>query len=390
MSKSGSDTVRRLAGIILALVLLVLMLSGCYQEQRQVEYITIGALLPLTGDSSDEGLRALSALLLAKSEINENGGILGKTLDIIVLNDRGDEEYILEQYRALMERDVVAIIGSSYSNVTNVLAEAAAVDGIPVISPTASHPAVTLGRPNVFRATFIDDYQSEAMARFAYNSLGAREALILVNRSNDGFINLTGTFARTFTAYGGEIVDTITYSSGDDFRELLLPYADMQNPPDLIYCPEDYIGAAGLLSAVYELGFSSTKVLGSDAWDGLLRYVFHPEVMRNAYYTTPFSFDDDSPAVARFVRDYFFTFSQMPLAGVAPAYTCVYILADAIERAGGTRREEIVSAMKATELDTIIGHIKFDGNNNPRTNIYIITIKDGIYATYEKLTDWEG
>jgi ABC-type branched-subunit amino acid transport system substrate-binding protein len=73
-------------------LILAILVSGCAPKTQQQGYITIGALLPLTGESSDEGLRALNGLQLARKEINKSGGVLGKKLDIIVLNDRGDEE----------------------------------------------------------------------------------------------------------------------------------------------------------------------------------------------------------------------------------------------------------------------------------------------------------
>jgi branched-chain amino acid transport system substrate-binding protein len=158
------------------------------------------------------------------------------------------------------------------------------------------------------------------------------------------------------------------------------------DPPDVIFCPEDYTLAANLVNSSYEAGFHNTNILGSDAWDGLLAYVHHPGAMNNVYYTSPFSFDDSDPAVTHFVKTYLDTFSQMPLAGSATAYTCVYILANAIEKAGNTNKDDIISAIKSNELDLITGRIKFDEDNNPRTNVYIIQIKGGVYSTFEKLS----
>jgi branched-chain amino acid transport system substrate-binding protein len=108
--------------------------------------------------------------------------------------------------------------------------------------------------------------------------------------------------------------------------------------------------------------------------------------MNNVYYASPFSFDDNDPIVVQFVRDYFDSFSQMPLAGSATAYTCVYILAEAIKTAGSLDADAIISAMKTNEFNTITGKIRFDENNNPRINVYIIHIKDGTYSTYEKIS----
>ena len=212
---------------ICALCLVVLAIIGfsavgfstvsCSARPKQEEYITIGALLPLTGGSADEGLRALNGLQLAKEEINANGGILGKKLDIIVLNDRGDEAYIKQQYNELIQRGVAAIIGSSYSGPTIALAEASANDGIPVISPTASNPIVTLGHPNVFRSIFIDDYQAEVMAHFAYQSLGAQTAVMFINRNFDTYIQAAGVFAESFTALGGRIIAQKLFSIEEPF-----------------------------------------------------------------------------------------------------------------------------------------------------------------------------
>jgi branched-chain amino acid transport system substrate-binding protein len=370
--------------LLTCFLLLAVFIFGCTKKAERQEYITIGALLPLTGEDSDEGLRGLNGLQLAKEEINKSGGILGKILDIIVLNDKGDEEYIVRQYNALKEKGVVAVIGSSYSNVTMALAQAAEKDGMPVISPTASNPDITKGRPNVFRAIFIDDYQAEVMAHFAHNSLNARTAVVLSNQ-NLGNSKLTSeVFTESFKKLGGIIDSVEPYSTDNDFAAILGKYA--ANPPDLFYCPENFIPAANLVNAAYETGLHNTYILGSDAWDGLLTYVYKPEAMEKVYYPAPFSFDDKDEIVAQFVRNYFSSFSQMPLTGSATAYTSVYILAEAIKKAGNTQSGNIVSAIKSNELNMITGRIRFDENNNPHPNVYILQIKGGVYTTYEKMS----
>ena len=376
-------TVKKYKHFVLCFIFLY-FLNFCSVDQRQEEYITIGALLPLTGESSDEGLRAVSGLMLAKDEINNQGGILGKKLDIIVLNDRGNEGYVVKQYNALIERGVIAIIGSSYSNVTTALAIASEKDGIPVISPTASDPNVTKGRKNIFRAIFIDDYQAKVMAHFALHYLHAKTAVVLSNQRSDNLAHIAGVFADSFTAQNGQIAAVESFYSEDDFKPILEKYA--KNPPDLFFCPEDFVPAAKLVNAVYQAGFTGTYILGSDAWDGLLTYIHHPAAMDNVYYSAPFSFDDKSDNVVLFVRNYFNAFSQMPLSGSATAYTCMYILAEAIKTAGNTDKNDIISAIKSNSLEMITGRIKFDENNNPHTNVFIVQLKGGTYSTFAKIS----
>jgi branched-chain amino acid transport system substrate-binding protein len=268
--------------------------------------------------------------------------------------------------------------------VTLALAREVEKDGMPVISPTATNPDITRGRPNVFRAIFIDDYQAEAMAHFAYHSLSARTAVILKNIDENSYGHITEPFTRSFIAAGGHINAVELYAPTDDFADILGRYA--ADPPDIFYCPENYIPAANLVNAAYATGLHNTYLLGTDAWDGLLTYVYQPEAMDHVYYSAPFCFDDKDEIVAQFVRNYFTAFSQMPLTGSATAYTCVYVLAEAIKKAGNTASGDIVSAIKSNELDMITGRMKFDENNNPRPNVYILQIKGGIYATYEKMS----
>ena len=370
------------AFLLLFLIFFVLAGNGCLPKTGQQEYISIGALFPLTGEFAEEGIRAVNGLLIANAEINAEGGILGKQLDIFILNDKGDEDYVFQQYEVLKEKGVVAVIGSSYSNVAIALAIASEKDGIPIISPTASNPYLTKGRNNVFRSIFTDEEQSEVMAKFAYNSLNAKTAVILYNKNNTAFKQLAETFINSFTANGGQIIAE-PYSTVNDFADILNKYASV--PPDIFYCPENFIPAAKLVNAAHEAGLNDTPILGSDAWDGFLSYVNQPDVMSEVYYTSPFSFNDNDPAVERFVRKYFASFAKMPLAGSATAYTCVYILVEAIKKAESTNMEDIISAISENELDSIIGRIKYDENNNPNTNMYIFRIKGGIYSTCEKL-----
>jgi branched-chain amino acid transport system substrate-binding protein len=222
------------------------------------------------------------------------------------------------------------------------------------------------------------------MAYFAYNSLGARTAVVLSNQNVGGYKRTAEFFAESFRSYGGFVTAFVPYSEGEDFADLIGIF--LANPPDVIFCPEDFVPASRLVNAAYEAGLNATNIIGSDAWDGVLAYVYRPEAMKNVFYSATFSFDDPDPAVTQFVRNYFDSFSQMPISGSATAYTCMYILAEAIKKAGNTDKDDIISAMKTNELDLITGHLKFDENNNPRTNLYIIQIENGIYTTYEKLS----
>jgi branched-chain amino acid transport system substrate-binding protein len=89
--------------------------------------------------------------------------------------------------------------------------------------------------------------------------------------------------------------------------------------------------------------------------------------------------------VRKFVRNYLSFFSQMPLGASAGTYACVYILSEAIEKAGSTDARDIIAAMRENKFETVVGLIEFDENNTPRPNIYIIQVESGKYSMREKI-----
>ena len=118
------------------LLLLVPALLGCSQEEdsKQQALITLGAIFSITNASSFEGIHALNGVQLAKTEINESRGELGKKIDIVVLNDRGDLSYSLQQYNVLKNKGAAPIIIASANSAANAaILEASERDGIPVI-----------------------------------------------------------------------------------------------------------------------------------------------------------------------------------------------------------------------------------------------------------------
>ncbi|MCL2182205.1 MAG: ABC transporter substrate-binding protein [Chitinispirillia bacterium] len=360
------------------------------RQAKQQQYILIGALFPLTGGHCDEGIRAFNGLQQARSDINDAGGVLGKKLDIIILDDKGDEEYVVRQYQALKERGVAAVIGSSFSDVTMALARAAEGDGIPIISPTATNPAVTEGRRNVFRVTYLDDVQAAVVAGFALRTLSAKTALVI--RGDSRFDALADVFSAAFNEGGGRVAGAERYTGPAQFDDILKKYKSRR--PDVIFCAADYVDAAQLAEAVHSAGFEGTRLLGTDAWDGILSFAHNIDAMERVYYAAPFAFDEPDPKITRFSQAYFDNFSYTPISTAALTYSAVQILVAAMEKhgteAGGVKpgSASLVDVIRGSEFDIITGKIRFDENNNPispDSYVHIMQIKGGYYASVEKI-----
>ena len=138
--------------------------------------------------------------------------------------------------RLISKNKVHAIIGSATSSNTMAGSAIAEKAGIPLVSPTATDPRLTQNKKYIFRVCFIDPFQGEIAARYAYDTLKARKAAILIDVAQDYCVDLANEFKKNFTRKGGKVIQTTYCQSGDqDFTAQLS--AIMAAKPDLLYLP---------------------------------------------------------------------------------------------------------------------------------------------------------
>src|ERR1044072_3472369 len=144
--------------------------------------IKIGYFGDLTGPTFNFGQSAINGVLMAASEINQNGGINGRQIDVVIEDDKGSPEEAARLTAKLIDGDkVVAIIAGGTSGNSRAAAPKAQASHIPLISPSSTDPAVTQTGDYIFRTCFVDSFQGEVMASFAVNTLKAQKAAILYN-----------------------------------------------------------------------------------------------------------------------------------------------------------------------------------------------------------------
>lgn len=128
------------------------------------DQIVIGGLAPLTGEVAVYGLACTNGANLAFEEINAAGGVLGKQIKYEVLDEKGDSTEAINAYNKLLSQNVAAILGDVTSKPSTAVASLAGPKGIPMISGTATAPAVTTYGDNIFRVCFLDPFQGQTMA----------------------------------------------------------------------------------------------------------------------------------------------------------------------------------------------------------------------------------
>ena len=337
--------------------------------------IKVGGVAPLSGGVAVYGVECKNGIDLAIEEINAAGGINGKTLEFICEDDEGDPAKSVNAYKKLVTNDGVEyVIGSLTSGCTIALTNLAQNQKILQIAPAATATAVTDAGNYIFRACFIDPFQGRVGGKFAFENLSAKKAAILYDIGNDYSVGLTENFESEFTKLGGSIVSKESYATGDkDFNAQLTKIKAAK--PDVVYLP-DYYGTVALIAKQLRAQGIDTPIVGADGWDGLTENA-GDEVL-NGYYSNHYAEDSDSPAVQKFVGSFKTKYNKSPNSFAALGYDSVYMLKDAILKAGTTDGEKVRAAFETTDGDYVTGHITFDEKRNPvKSAVMIQLVKDG-------------
>ena len=362
----------------------LLALTSC--GAKETNEIKIGGIFPLSGAVAVYGVECKNGIDLAIEEINAAGGINGKNVVLISEDDEGNPDKTVNAYQKLTSKDgAKIIIGSLTSGCTQAITNRAQAQKVVQIAPAATAPAITDAGDYIFRACFIDPFQGRVGGKFSAETLNAKTAAILYDTGNDYSVGLTENFEAAFTQAGGKIVAKEAYTTNDkDFNAQLTKIKSAN--PDVVYLP-DYYNVVALIAKQLRAQGIEAPIVGADGWDGILGNS-SAEVL-NGFYSNHYATDSTDPAVQAFVKKFNDKYSKDPNSFAALGYDSVYILKDAIIKAGSDDVTAVKEALKATNGDYVTGHLTFDEKRNPIKSAVMLEIvkdDDGTLKTVYKTT----
>ena len=293
----------------------------------------IGGTGPLTGDAAIYGNAVKNGAQLAVDEINAEGGV---QFELKMEDDENDPEKAVSAYNALKDWGVQLSLGSVTSKPAEATATENFADRIFALTPSASAPAVTEGKDNVFQMCFSDPNQGTASAEYiADNQMGTKIAIIYKN--DDVYSSgIYEKFKAEAETKGLNIVSTTTFtsSSATDFS-VQLGEAKAAGA-DLLFLPIYYQPASLILQQAKSMGYAP-KFFGVDGMDGVLTLEgFDTSLAEGVMLLTPFNADAEDEKTQSFVTKYKEQFGDVPNQFAADAYDCVYAYKAAIETSGAT------------------------------------------------------
>ncbi len=363
-------------GALLLVLLAAAPLGGCDRAAGNV--VRIG----VAGSISDPiGLQMKQAAELAAEEINANGGVNGKRLELVLRDDYSDPDSAVFVAGDLYDSGVTAVVGHLFSGMT--LAAGPIYNGgddpVVAISPSSSSPEVSGAGDYTFRICPSDLAHGAALAHWVRDRLRLSRGAVLYLNDEYGR-GIRQTFVAEYTALGGVLQAVYPYLGE---RPDVAAYLDRLAKGD---APE-FIVVAGNRSEAEEVIRQARKrgltmpVLGGDGLEGIQEA---GALAEGVYLSSPYFPSIPSALNRRFVEAYRrkYPAAGMPNQPAAGTYDAVYLLRDVIARTGGDRaavRRALAGVGSVTPpYDGVTGPVAFDGNGDvPNQHVYIGLVRRG-------------
>lgn len=366
-------------GLITLIILASLMLSGCEEQPEQQLEFRVGLIAPVTGQLSEVGRATVEAAEMAVAAANQQGGLVinNQQYRVVLLtedNQDNTEHTISAALRLINQKNVSAIIGPQASRNAIPAARYAEYAQIPLISPWSTNPRTTLNKDWVFRVAYVDTFQGQLMAKFAYQELGSRKAAVLYDVSSDYNRKLAEVFSTEFQALGGLMVAFELYTrDAPDLEEQLrqIKLAD----PDILFLPNYYNEVPAQARQVRAAGITA-QLLGSDSWAQIPDT--EREALEGAYFSTHFAVDKADGKVLNFRARYREAYHRDPDDVAALTYDAFGLLFAAARRSGSTEPQGLRDALKSMPVyEGITGRIEFRGSGDPIKSAVLMTVYHG-------------
>ncbi len=337
--------------------------------------ITVGVVLPLSlPGSMVAGFAMQTAVSLAVQDINNQGGIAGRPLTFVTYDSAGQEERGRTSAERLILNDCVAgIIGTYHSHVARAAGDVAHRYNVPLLIAQATMDDITASEyPEIFRIsparTSLDEMPVHWLNEVGdYNKDGQLVAGIISASNQTHYVE------GVLSAFESTSVEAHHFSvdlPAADFSPVVARIVTMDHVPDALFVYLKGDDALALTSQILAAGIGPQKStlivleyagLESDHfWQTVPDGVGIVVARLGPWHSTV------TPMGQDFAIDYGHYAGHWPEGYAFAAYDAVYLMADAILRAGSLQGTALVAALEDTDIELTSGHYTFPyGSQNP-------------------------
>ncbi|MFH2130168.1 MAG: branched-chain amino acid ABC transporter substrate-binding protein [bacterium] len=345
----------------LLLILAAFMVFGTSCDKDKDKPIKIGVAGPHSGDLAPYGIPPKNAVILAAEKINAAGGLLGRKVEIIAEDDVCKPEVATNVASKLVGEGVVAVIGHVCSGATIAALSVYRDNNIPVISPSATNPDITMSgqNPLFFRTIPHDAAQAILQSKFIAEYLKAKTVAVIHDKGDYGK-GLATLVKEGLEKRGINIVLFEGITPGAvDYSALIRKIKDAN--PDVVafggYHPE----GSKIVTQARKKEITAHFISGDGLKDP--SFIKIGGEYAEGYFVSSPSDISNIPATIE-VTAALKEKGQQPGNFGLQAHAAITTVFHAIEKSKSTAAEEIAKVLRSDSVSTTLGNISYDSRGD--------------------------
>jgi len=348
--------------------------------------IVVGVSLPLTGDFAEPGKGVQRGYEAWAKHVNENGGLLGRQVELIVVDDQSNADRVASDYERLINQDGVDLVFGPFSTRLVVPAAQVAQDyGYLFVEPAGAAAEVfEQGFDNLFYAApaIADDHYNHLADHILALPEDERPESIAVASMDDPFAQGTAYGLRDkLTDEGIEVVvDEVYPPNTTDFSGIAAKIADSK--ADLLIVGSQYQDGVNLIVALQQQGYQPQMAAVSGAPTNAEFPAAIGDKTEGIIAPTGYTPSAPYPSNQEFVDFYTAEHDAPPAEDEANAWTTGQVVAAAVEAVGCADpspecQEQLVDWLHENEVETVVGPLSWDTEGRPQSAHLIQQYVDG-------------
>ncbi|MCX5838405.1 MAG: ABC transporter substrate-binding protein [Deltaproteobacteria bacterium] len=405
--KKRTFRLAKLSIMVFALACALVFVSGTSVMAAGAKEVKIGNILPLSGPSASVGIQNQWAIELATEKINKAGGIKalgGAKLVNIFTDSKGDPNVGATAAEQLINTDKVVLISGAWNSaVTKPSTQVAERYGIPYVVPVSVNDAITeRGFKYTFRIAAKDSWWARDQFRFLDDMKKATKTelstIAFVYENGDWGSGMKEQWTKLAAQFGYKIVLDEPYpSTASDLTPVVMKIKAAK--PDVLLLTSNAADAILLTNtmATYQVKAKAIIGTGGGHADPSFRQTTGKNC-ENMFDVVEWETDLNRPQIPALNKE-FKDLHKIDLAGESvDAFSSVYVIADALERAKSTDPKKLRDALAATNLCVGQGKLGIDilsydcvtfdqTGQNKNAGIVLVQFRD-VNGTMERVTVW--
>jgi branched-chain amino acid transport system substrate-binding protein len=338
--------------------------------------IKIGVLVPTTGSEATYGQDMANAVQIAQDELNKAGG--ANTYSMVVGDDGCDPQQAVNAATKLASSGIAAVVGGYCSGATVPTLKIFGDAKLPFVITAANSTKLIPANPgNAFLINSTgNDQVAKAMEVFKAKGF---KSLAIVNEGDAYSQDLATLAQKSFTEAGGSVPSFETVNKGEQDFSSVVTKIKAANP-DAVFWTAYYADGGPFIKQLREGGYQGTIIVGDGSTSTDLFKLAGDAAEGVLALSSPTP--DFLPNAKAFADTYKAKFNNAPGPYAALTYDGMKLIADAIDKAGGTDSAKVIDALQKEDYkDGLAGEITFrDDHTLARSNFIVLEGKGGAWT----------